>query len=272
MSKRVLITGAGSGFGLEASLRLARREHTVNAGVYSQEQVESLNARAKQEGVSLNAFVMDITKQSDVEAAAELEIDVLVNNAGIMEAGPVAEIPMDNVRRNFDTNVYGTLAVTQAFVPQMVKRGSGKIIIVSSMGGLITVPFCAVYTATKHALESLAEGLKFELIGTGVEICTVNPGAFATGFNDRGAATMGDWFNPEASYTLPSTVESVMESLNNQMDPEPMYQAMTKVVEEDSSKFRNVVPAEIEPWIQAMQQAAWTAGKDENVWIDPGAG
>ena len=140
------------------------------------------------------------------------------------------------------------------------------------MGGLITVPFCAVYTATKHALESLAEGLKFELIGTGVEICTVNPGAFATGFNDRGAATMGDWFNPESSYTLPSTIESVMESLNNQMDPEPMYEAMTRVVEENSSKFRNVVPTEIEPWIQAMQQTAWTAGKDENVWIDPAAG
>ena len=69
-----------------------------------------------------------------VESAAKLEIDVLVNNAGIMETGPVAEIPMDNVRKNFETNVYGTLAVTQAFVPQMVKRGSGKIIIVSLYG------------------------------------------------------------------------------------------------------------------------------------------
>ena len=87
---------------------------------------------------------------------------MLISNAGVMQTGPVAEISMENVRRNFETNVFGTLALTQGFARQMVKRGSGKIVIVTSMGGLVTVPFAGVYCATKHALEALAEALKAE--------------------------------------------------------------------------------------------------------------
>lgn len=269
MSKRILITGAGSGFGKQTALRLAKKGHTIHAGVFSSEQKEELQRDAEKQGVSLNILKLDITRAEDIELAAKLEIDVLLNNAGIMLAGPVAEIPSENVRQNFETNVFGTLAITQAFAPQMVKRGSGKIIFVSSMGGLITVPFCAIYTATKHAIESLAEGLKAELVGTGVEICTVNPGAFATGFNDRGAGTMEGWFDPAKSLTKPEVFEATLASLGNQFEPEPMYEAMTRVIEEDSSKFRNVVPAEIEPWIKAMHENAWSAKKDDPVWIDP---
>ena len=272
MSKRILITGAASGFGKGAALELARRGHTVTAGVQIAPQATELMAAATDAGVELNVIVLDITDEGDRQAAFANEIDVLINNAGIMEAGPAAEIPMDRVRRNYETNVFGTLAMVQGFAPQMVARGSGKIINVTSMGGLITVPFVSIYTSTKHALESITEGLKAELAGTGVEVCTVNPGVYGTGFNDRGAETMFRWFDPTTSTTVkPEMFAAFAEGggLEGQLDPQGLIDALVAVAEEEGSAFRNVVPAEIVPWIQAIQTATWTAGPDDQLFLDP---
>ncbi len=269
--KRILITGAASGFGKGTAIGLAKKGHHVIAGVQIEPQKTALLVEAKKEGVELEVIVLDITKESDRQWVFQREIDVLMNNAGFMETGPVADIPMENVRRNFEVNVFATLEMTKGFLPQMVKRGSGKVIFTSSMGGLITVPFGAVYTATKHALEGLAEGLKDELMGTGVEICTVNPGVFGTGFNDRGAETMLKWFNPETSLSKMETIEAVFQSggLDNQLDPQEMIEAMIRVAEEDNSLFRNVIPEAIIPWIKATQERTWTIRKDESVSLDP---
>ena len=167
---------------------------------------------------------------------------------------------MQNVRRCFETNVFGTLAMTQGFVPQMVKRGSGKVVIVTSINGLFTVPFLAIYASTKHALEALAEGLKDELTGTGVEVCTVNPGPFATGFNDRAADTMIPWFDQQTSSSPAELVNETMGGLRKAMqsllDPQIMVEAMVRIVEEDASKFRNVIPEAIVPWIQSLEARA----------------
>lgn len=268
MSKTILITGAGSGFGEGAALELAKRGHNVIAGVEIAPQKTSLLEKAEKAGVELQVEVLDINNEQDRKAIFGNEIDVLINNAGIMETGPVAEIPMDLVRKNFETNVFGTLAMTQGIVPQMVKRGSGKVIFITSMGGLITVPFVAIYNATKHALESLAEGLKGELTGTGVEICTINPGAYATGFNDRGAETMMRWFDPQKSLTRPEIFGAIAEgALENQLDPGEVVDAIVRIAEEDNSKFRNVIPEAIIPWIKELQERAWTAKKDDPIMI-----
>ncbi|MGI9596268.1 MAG: SDR family oxidoreductase [Acidimicrobiales bacterium] len=271
MSKRILITGAASGFGKGAALELAKRGHSVIAGVQIAPQATELMAAAAEAGVEVQVSILDITNEGDRQAAAANEIDVLINNAGIMETGPVAEIPMDRLRRNFETNVFGTIALTQGFAPQMVQRGSGQIIMVTSMGGLITVPFASVYTATKHALEGLTEGLKAELAGTGVEICTVNPGVFGTGFNDRGAETMLRWFDPTATLTRSEVLTAFMEGggLDNQLDPQLLVDGLVRIAEEGASTFRNVIPAEIVPWIQAIQANTWTAGPDDNLFLDP---
>ena len=272
MAKRILITGAATGFGKGAALELARRGHSVIAGVQIAPQASELLAAAADAGVDLNVTVLDITDEDDRRAAFRNEIDVLVNNAGIMEAGPVAEIPMDRVRRNYETNVFGTLAMCQGFAPQMVARGSGKIVNVTSMGGLITVPFVAIYTSTKHALEGLTEGLKAELAGTGVEVCTVNPGAYGTGFNDRGSETMFRWFDPASSTTVnPEVFAAFMEGagLDTQLDPQGLIDGLVRIAEEDGSKFRNVIPEEIVPWIKAIQATTWEAGPDDALFLDP---
>ncbi|GAB3603594.1 SDR family oxidoreductase [Kineococcus gypseus] len=268
---RVLITGAATGFGRGAALELAQRGHDVLAAVQIAPQATELLAAAAGRGVHLQVLVLDVTDATDVAVVAREDLDVLVNNAGVMETGPVAEIPLARVRRNFEVNVFGTLAMCQAVVPRMVARGSGRIVNVSSMGGLVTVPLAAAYTATKHALESLSEGLKAELTGTGVQVCTLNPGLFGTGFNDRGAETMLRWFDPAASFSPPQLLAGLSEGLREQLDPAVAVEALVNVVEAESPMFRTVVPEGIVPWIQAVQQRAWRARTDEDLFADPAA-
>jgi short-subunit dehydrogenase len=272
MAKRILVTGAATGFGRGTALALAKRGHAVIAGVQIAPQATELMKIADEAGVQLKVQVLDINDEGDRQAALANEVDVLINNAGVMQTGPVAEIPMENVRRNFETNVFGTLALTQGFARQMVKRGSGKIVMVTSMGGLVTVPFAGVYCATKHALEALAEALKAELAGTGVEVCTANPGVYGTGFNDRGAETMMRWFDMANSLTRPEVLLAAATGLANQLDPQSMIDAFVRIAEEDGSKFRNVVPDETAEWIKGIQGKTWEAGKDDSIWSSPPTG
>ena len=274
MGKRILITGAGSGFGKGAALQLARNGHDVIACVHVGSQKTELWAEAYAEGLPMRIEVVDVTNPEDREFVFGNEIDVLVNAAGIMEAGPVAEMPMARVRNNYEVNVFSTLAMIQGFAPQMVQRGKGKIVTVTSMGGLNTVPFVAIYTSTKHALEGMIEGLKTELAGTGVEICTVNPGGFQTGFNDRGAETMMRWFDPATTLVRPELLAGFTrpgpDGINpGQMDPQIQIDDLVRVIEEEGSKFRNVCPDAIVPWIKAIQAKTWEARGDEPIWIDP---
>jgi NAD(P)-dependent dehydrogenase (short-subunit alcohol dehydrogenase family) len=268
MTKSILITGAGSGFGKGAALALAKKGHNVIAGVQVSPQKSELLAAAKTAGVDIETIILDVTSEEDRTAAFGHEIDVLVNNAGIMEAGPIAEIPMSHVRRNFETNVFGTLAMVQGFAPQMVKRGSGKIVTLSSIAGLVTMPFGAVYSAPKQALEAIMEGLTIELHGTGVQACTVNPGMYDTGFNDRGVETMGTWFNPETTLSPAELLAPLEGILNDQLDPQEQIDDLVRVIEEDRPKFRNACPAAVEPWVKAIEAKSWEANADEPVWVD----
>lgn len=272
MSKTILITGASSGFGKGTAIGLAKKGHRVIAAVHVEPLKTILLDEAKKENVTLEVIVLDVTKESDrLFAANNYQVDVLMSNAGVMETGPVAEIPIENVRRNYEVNVFSPLQLAQAFLPQMVKRGNGKIIFTSSMGGLITVPFAAIYTSTKHALEGIVEGMKEELSGTGVEICTVNPGVFGTGFNDRGAETMLKWWKPEKSLSKPEIISAFTDpaAMEQQLDPQLMINAMIRVAEEDNSLFRNVIPEAIIPWIKATQAQAWEARKNDMLTVNP---
>ena len=239
MAKRILVTGAATGFGRGTALALAKRGHTVIAGVQIAPQVTELMHAANEASVQMKIQVLDITDEGDRQAAFANEVDVLINNAGVMQTGPVAEIPMENVRRNFETNVFGTLALTQGFARQMVKRGSGKIVMVTSMGGLVTVPFAGVY---------------------------------GTGFNDRGAETMMRWFDMATSLTRPEVLAAAATGMASQLDPQSMIDAFVRIAEEDESKFRNVVPDETAEWIKGIQEKTWEAGKDDAIWSSPPTG
>ncbi|CAI0709913.1 Uncharacterized oxidoreductase SAV2478 [Serratia entomophila] len=252
--KTVLVTGAGSGFGRDVSLALAARGHQVIAGVQLTPQVTQLLEAAKQRGVTLQVEKLDILDQRDREYAWKWNIDVLFNNAGIAEAGAIAEIPIDVLRSQFETNVFSSMALTQGFIKQMVGRKSGKIVFVSSVAGLLTGAFTGAYCASKHALEAIAEALHMELADFGVKVATINPGPYLTGFNDRMMESYRKWYDPKVNFIDHSNLKFPFD----QFDPQEMVDKMVSVIEEDDGLFRNLLPASFVDVVKNDQSNGWT--------------
>lgn len=243
MTKTVMITGAGSGFGKQASLLLAERGHHVIATTETDEQAAALRAEAP----GLTVERVDITDAQDVAKVGAWEIDVLINNAGAGQTGPMADVPIERVRRLFDVNVFGTLAVTQEVLKGMVARGSGRVIIVSSIAGVMVGPTFGPYAMTKHALEAMGKALRSELAGQGIDVTLLNPGPYQTGFNDRMADSMWEWFD-DASLTAPTTdvFRMIGEIITaDQMDPAEVAERMVELTEAETTTENNFVPPEI---------------------------
>ncbi len=252
MKSTVLITGAGSGFGLGASLELARRGHDVIATTQVVAQITGVKAAAAAVGVELRAEKLDITDSTDRKRAEEWGVDVLVNNAGIGESGPIAEISVDLVRANFETNVFGALELTQGVLKGMLKKGAGKIVNISSIAGRITIPYLGSYCMTKHALEVLSESLNAELEHHNIKVVVIEPGPYATGFNELLMASKYRWFNENSM--LAGDTESIQKSetdiLKNQFDSSPVVAEhpgsltalIADVVEDPNPAFRYCAP------------------------------
>ena len=242
MGKSVLITGAGSGFGKGAALALAARGHSVIATTESAEQASALAAEAPQ----LRVEKLDITT-SDIDLASAWHIDVLVNNAGAGQTGPMADVPMSRLRHLFDVNVFGTLAITQKVVPQMVARKSGRVIIMSSIGGVVAAPAFGPYSMTKFALEAMGKSMRAELAGVGVDVTLLNPGPYNTGFNDRMADSMWEWFDEKSVSAGATELFEMMRGIatTDQLDPAEVVQRIVELVEADTTTENNFVPPDI---------------------------
>jgi len=263
VSKTILITGAGSGFGEGASIGLAKAGHAIIAGVQIWPQVSELRGKAKALGLAnLRVEKFDILDPYDVAVALKWDIDVLFSNAGIGQAGPVCEIPMDLVRRNYETNVFAPLALAQAFIRKFVdEKRPGKIVFTSSMGGLFTPAGFGIYVSTKHALEAIAEALQIELKPYGIKVQTINPGAYLTGFNETMAESALHWLDDGRNFTKRAdyqrTIDELIGNDTGRLDPEEVVSAMVKIVPADTGKFRNVVPKAVEDSLRDHQQKAW---------------
>jgi NAD(P)-dependent dehydrogenase (short-subunit alcohol dehydrogenase family) len=263
MSKRILITGAGSGFGEGAAIGLAQAGHDVIAGAHVWPQVTALRQRAASLGLSkLRVEKLDILDSHDVAMALKWDIDVLFSNAGIGEAGPVCEIPIDLVRKNYETNVFAPLAFAQGFIRRFVdEKRQGKIVFTSSMGGLFTPAGFGIYVSTKHALEAIAEALQMELKPHGIKVQTINPGAYLTGFNETMAESALHWLDDSSNFTKRADYQRAIDALlgndDGRLDPEEMIAAMVRIVPADTGKFRNVVPRAVEDFLKAHQREAW---------------
>lgn len=242
MSKSVLITGAGSGFGKGASLALAERGHQVIATTETEAQAEALRAEAP----ALRVEKVDITS-ADVDKIREWDIDVLIDNAGAGQTGPLVDVPMAVVRRVFEVNVFGTLAVTQAAAPRMLAKGAGRIIIVSSIAGVYAAPAFGPYSMSKHALEAMGKTLRAELAGQGVDVTLLNPGPYLTGFNDAMADSMWQWFDDGA---LNAASKPLFEAVRTrvktgQLDPRELVQRIVELVEAETTEVNNFMPPDI---------------------------
>jgi len=264
MSKCILVTGAGSGFGKAASIGMAKNGHSVIATTQVSSQVTSLREEAKALGIENNLRVerLDLTDPYDIAQALTFEIDVLWNNAGMGEAGPGWEIPVDLVRRNFEINVFLPLQLTQGVVRHWIEQHKkGKVVFTSSMGGLFTPANWGTYVSTKHALESIAEALQQELSPHGIKVQTINPGAYYTGYNETMADNPFRWLDDKKHFTkradLRRGFDEFFATPEGKMDPQEMIDRMVEIVPADNGKFRNVVPKVIEDMLKAHHLAAW---------------
>jgi NAD(P)-dependent dehydrogenase (short-subunit alcohol dehydrogenase family) len=187
-NKTILITGVSSGLGLALAQEALAQGWTVVGTVRSEEAARNFTATAPGKAF---ARVLDVTEIARIpEVIAEVErtiggIEVLVNNAGYGMEGPIEESSMEEIRRQFEVNVFGALAVTQAVLPFMRQRRSGRILNITSMGGLITFPGVGIYHGSKFALEGLSETLGKEVRGFGIFVTAVAPGGFRTDWAGR---------------------------------------------------------------------------------------
>jgi short-subunit dehydrogenase len=186
----VLITGATAGIGRHAALHLAARGFHVIATGRRAEALAELAAEA--EG-TLTPLRLDVTDAASIAGAAEVVdrvtsghgVDVLVNNAGFGDIAPAEMMSDADLRAQFETNVFGLMAVTRAFLPRMRERGAGRIINVGSLGGTFTLPLFGGYNATKYAVESLSDALRLELRPFGIQVSIIEPGPIKTHFSTR---------------------------------------------------------------------------------------
>ena len=185
----VLVTGCSSGIGLETALGFARLGQPVLAGLRNLDRGDELRSRST--GLPVEIVQLDVTDEASIEAATSTAIeqhgavDVLVNNAGVGAIGSVEDTAPATYRQVFETNVFGLLAMTRAVLPHMRGAGSGVIVNVGSIQGVVPVPFFAAYCASKHAVEAITESLHYEVASFGIRVAVVEPGRIGTSFPEN---------------------------------------------------------------------------------------
>ena len=195
-----MITGCSSGIGWATAERLAQRGWAVYATARNVEEISPLAERG------CRLLPLDVTDEDSMrDAVAEVEriegaVGVLINNAGYSQSGAVEEVPMQKVRRQFETNVFGLVRMCQLVLPGMRRQGFGRIVNLSSMGGKLTFPGAGFYHASKHAVEAISDALRFEVRGFGVEVVVIEPGVIRTGFAQTAVDLMGEGSGPYAGF------------------------------------------------------------------------
>ena len=196
----VLITGCSTGIGRASAERLAANGHTVYA------TARKLDAIADLENKGCKLLALDVNDEASMTAAvetieaAEGGIDALVNNAGYSQSGAVEDIPLESIRGQFETNVFGLIRMSQLVLPGMRRRGSGRIVNIGSMGGKLTFPGGGIYHATKYAVEAISDAMRFELSGFGIQVVLIEPGLIRTQFGETAGGSLPVQSRTEGAY------------------------------------------------------------------------
>ncbi len=222
-TKTVLVTGATAGIGRHVALDLAGRGHRVFATGRNPQALASLSGEAAARDLPLTTVVLDVTSEDSIASALATVrgatggygVDVLINNAGYGQGGPLLEVDDATLRSQFDTNVFGLMAVTRAFVKDMLGRGRGWVVNVSSVGGRVTFPLFGAYHASKYALEALSDALRCELQPFGVHVALVEPGPIHSQFSERAFGSLPSGQDASlyaASYSLATSIRTASDS------------------------------------------------------------
>ena len=248
-SKAVLITGCSSGIGAATAERLVEEGWTVYATARRIETLDELKAKG------CHVLSLDVTDDASMRVAVEAvtasegAVGVLINNAGYSQSGAVESVPVEQVRRQFETNVFGLIRMCQLVLPGMREQGWGKIVNIGSMGGRLTFPGGGLYHATKYAVEALSDAMRFEVRGFGVDVILVEPGLIVTNFGDVAAGSVSgagdrgayDEFNREVAKTTAGAYHGPMAKLG--AGPDAVAKAIARALKARRPKARYPVTA-----------------------------
>ena len=237
MSKNILVTGASSGFGMLIANELHRKGYNVIGTSRNPEKMKS--------AVPFKMIVLDLDSEQSINTLPERiftevgHLDVLINNAGFLVTGIAEEIPIELGRKQFETNFWGTIKVTNAVLPYLRKQKFGKIITVGSITGLVAFPNTSYYAASKHALEGYFKALRYELTDFNIRVAMIEPGSFKTNIMDNSSTTVN---RIEDYNSLRNKNEKYATFIVQQgEDPVMVATKVLNVVETDKPKFRNLV-------------------------------
>ena len=246
--RTVLITGCSTGIGRACAERLARSGHTVYATARRLESIEDLAA------AGCRTLALDVTDEGSMKAAVERVeaeqgvVGALVNNAGYSQSGAIETLSMEDLRRQFETNVFGLVRMAQLVLPGMRRAGWGRIVNMSSMGGNFTFPGGGAYHASKYAVEAISDALRFEVKGFGVGVTVIQPGAIRTEFASTVSERLPEGEGPYAAFNADvgrATVDAYEKGPLARLGGEP--DAVAKAVEKAIDARRAPIRMRVTP-------------------------
>ncbi len=259
--KTVLITGASTGIGAAAARHMAAKGWRVFAGVRKAADGDALKDGATGD---LRPIILDVARPEQIASAVQTvseslageKLAGLVNNAGIAKMGPLAIQPMEDFKAHFDVNVFGLLAVTQAFAPLLgadpARKGPpGRIVNITSVGGRLSAPFLGAYTATKHAVESITDSLRRELVIYGIDAIAIGPGSVRTPIWDKAEAanTEGPYENSDWAEPLKQFEQVMLSGGRTGLTPEQIAEYIDTALTAEKPKARYApVPDKLTNW------------------------
>jgi NAD(P)-dependent dehydrogenase (short-subunit alcohol dehydrogenase family) len=262
----ILVTGASTGIGQETALHMAQQGHQVYAAVRNPDTATELKDKISEQSLSSIGLIhLDLTNPVYIDAGGANiitkrgRIDALVNNAGIGAGSSIEETELEVVREIFETNYFGNVSVLRAVTPIMRQQNSGRIVIVGSLAGRIVMGCHAHYSASKWAMEGLAEALAFEMAEFDVRVSIIEPGCVLTPMWTKGAPPTG-----ETPYQ--SSIERISKffeyGLNNPAMPAEVAAAIADAIESDKPKFRYPVGTDARELIAAREKVS------DDEWIE----
>ncbi|MFD0672333.1 SDR family oxidoreductase [Cohnella sp. GCM10027633] len=261
-----LVTGAGSGFGLLTALLLADKGWIVYAGLRDAGRQSELNDGARERGVErlVLPIQLDVTDAGQIEEAVRTirerhgRLDALVNNAGFAAGGFVEEVPIEDWRKQFETNVFGLIAMTQAALPVMRARRTGRIVLVSSVSGRIGFPALAPYVASKHAVEGFGESLRLELAAFGIGVSLIEAGPYRTPIWRKSITALREPAPESPYYETYGRLKPMLEhSSANGGDPARVAETIWRAISDAKPKLRYMPTRSEKLTLAAKQWLPW---------------
>ena len=259
--KVALVTGSSSGIGYETSLMLARNGFITYATMRNLSKSDNIKLAATKENLPIHITELDVTDGASVKNAVQSilsetgRIDVLVNNAGYVLNGAFEDLAMDEIKAQYETNVFGLISTTQAVLPTMRKQKSGIIINISSVGGRFGVPVSSAYVSTKFAVEGLSESMGYELEPFGIKVIIIEPGVIRTNiFNSVAVAKKSQDRNSSYSQMM-QTIASAFEKMmkNASSSPELVAKVVLEAVTNENPNLRYLAGKDAETWLDTKR-------------------